>query len=159
MSARRSHYHAGLGISLLVPPPWQRARTDQVPLVFIAPVEAGFRSNLGFMRAPPDPAAPPPAEALAAAIARAHAERSAEYPGFMEIAARHLVVDGRAAFLQRYRWHPPEVPQPFAQLFGLVVTDDHGLLEINGATLDSLAARFLPLFEEIVRSIRFEPAA
>ncbi len=60
--------------------------------------------------------------------------------------------------LQIYRWKPAEAPEPFTQVFGLVLTNDHGLLEINGATLQSLQEQALPAFDSIVRSIRFIPA-
>ena len=52
-----------------------------------------------------------------------------------------------------YRWrHSPELR--FAQLQALVPVDRYRMLLINAATVDVLAERYLPLFDEILRSLR-----
>ncbi len=149
-----SHFDRDLGISLERPSDWQVGRTDDFTVVLLAPPITGYRSNLGFSRA--DPPALTPA-VLEATLATARAQQHDEYPGFVELGEVRFVQDGCPAVLQIYRWQPPDVPEPFTQVFGLVLTTDHGLLEINGATLMSLEGQALPAFEAIVRSIRFIP--
>jgi len=149
-----SHFDRGLGISLERPADWEVGRTDDFPLALLAPAEAGYRSNIGFSRAEP-PATTP--EVLDATLAVARDQQRAEYPGFEELGEARFEQDGFPAVLQLYRWQPPGAPEPFTQIFALVLTRDHGLLEINGATLRSLEERALPALQAIVRSIRFIP--
>lgn len=149
-----SHFDRALGVSLVAPPTWQRGRTDDFAMVFLAPPEAGYRSNLGFSRADPPTLT---AAVMAATIATAREQQRTAYPGFVELAAEPREVDGHPAFVQRYQWQQAGAPEPFVQVFGLVLTKDHGLLELNGATLRSLADRILPIFDDIIASIRFIP--
>jgi len=151
-----SHFDRDLGISLERPSDWEVGRTADFAVVLLAPPVAGYRSNLGFSRA--DPPALTPA-VLDATLAAARAQQHAEYPAFVEVGEVRFTQDGCPAVLQIYRWQPPEAREPFTQVFGLVLTAHHGLLEINGATLHSLEERALPAFEAIVRSIRFIPRA
>jgi hypothetical protein len=150
-----SHFDRALGISLERPADWQIGSTEDFPLALLAPVDAGYRSNIGFSRGDP-PALTD--EVLDATLAAARAQQAAEYPGFDELSEVRFVQDGHPAVLQLYRWQPPGAPEPFTQIFALVLTRDHGLLEINGATLRSLEPRALPALEAIVRSIRFIPS-
>ena len=149
-----SHFDRGLGISLERPSDWEVGRTDAFPLLLLAPAESGYRSNLGFSRGEAPSASP---AVLDATLALAREQQRADYPGFDELAVLRFEQDGFPALLQLYRWQPPGAAEPFTQLFALVLTRDHGLLELNGATLHSLEARALPALEAIVRSIRFIP--
>jgi hypothetical protein len=149
-----SHFDRGLGISLEHPDDWQVGRSAAFPLVLLAPIASGYRSNVGFSRSEPPSTSP---DVLDATLAIARDQQRADYPGFEELADLRFEQDGFPARLQLYRWQPPGAAEPFTQLFGLVLTRDHGLLEINGATLRSLEASALPALEAIVRSIRFIP--
>ncbi len=150
-----SHFDRGLGISFEHPADWQVGQTDAFAVAVLAPVEAGYRSNVGFSRA--DPPALTPA-VLEATLAAAQAQQQAEYASFVELGVVRFEQDGCPAVLQLYRWQPAGAAEPFTQLFALVLTPHHGLLEINGATLRSLEERALPALEAIVRSVRFIPA-
>jgi hypothetical protein len=149
-----SHFDRGLGISLERPSDWEVGRTDAFALVLLAPAESGYRSNLGFSRGLPPSTNP---DVLDATLAIARDQQRTDYPGFDELAVLRFDQDGFPALLQLYRWQPPGAAEPFTQLFALVLTRDHGLLELNGATLRSLEPHALPVLESIVRSIRFIP--
>jgi hypothetical protein len=149
-----SHFDRGLGISLEHPDDWEVGHTDAFALVVVAPPEAGYRSNLGFSRGEPPSTSP---DVLDATLEIARDQQRTGYPGFEELAVLRFEQDGFPALLQLYRWQPASAVEPFTQLFALVLTRDHGLLEINGSTLRSLEASALPALEAIVRSIRFIP--
>jgi hypothetical protein len=149
-----SHFDPSLSISVVAPVGWERERTEEFPLFLLAPREGDYRSNLGFSRAAAAEATP---ALMAAAIAGARAQQKAEYARFEELAASDFELDGAPAFLQHYRWQPDGAAQPFMQLFGLVQTDAHGLIEINASTLQSLAEHVLPVIGSIIESVRFIP--
>lgn len=149
-----SHFDRGLGISLEAPAGWERAATADFPLLVVAPREHGFRTNVGFSRA----AAPPTEEHLAQALAAARAAQVRDYPQLVVLAEDALTIDDCPAVLQRYRWQPPGAPEPLVAIFGLVRAGAHGLVEINGSTVLSLADRMMPVLDAIVRSLRFIPA-
>lgn len=149
-----SHFDPELGISLEAPAGWERGRTGDFPLLMLAPRESDYRSNLGFSRAD-EPA--PDAQLMEQTIAASRAQQREEYPSFVELGEQRFEIDGCRAFVQTYRWQPPSAPQPFVQVFGVVLTPAHGLVELNGATLQSLAERTLPIFDRILASIRFIP--
>ncbi len=146
-----SHYDRDLRISLVLPEHWEVGSTPDFPLFLVAPQQQGFRSNLGFSRSemPPDP------DVVTRMVEAARREQAAEYPGFNELSARELEIDSCPTFLQIYAWRPDGAAQPFRQWFGLVRTPRHGLIELNGATLESLASSAGPAVEGILRSVRF----
>ena len=151
-----SHYDATLGISIERPADWDVASTPDFTLLVLAPPASGYRSNLGFSRSTPpsqDPAV------LDATLDLARAQQATAYPDCGELGVQRFEQDGFPALLQLYRWQAPGAPEPFTQVFGLVLTRDHGLLELNGATLQSLEAQALPAIDAMIRSIRFIPRA
>jgi len=145
-----------LGLSVEAPDGWAQHSTEDFPFLLLAPREADYSSNLGFSRSG-DPSPSP--EGMQRAIAAARAEQEAEYPGFIHLAERHGEVDGFPAYIQIYSWQPESAPQPFVQIYGLVLTERNGLIEINGATLATLSATVLGQFDAIIASIRFIPLA
>ena len=141
-------------ISLELPADWSTGHTDDFPLILLAPPEMDYRSNLGFSQSDQPIASP---EALDGIIAGAKAEQLAGYSRFRQLKEERFWQDGRPAFLQQYQWQPEDAQHPFVQLFGLVLVGPDNLLEINGATLQPLAERYLPVLQKIVSSIRFIP--
>jgi len=148
-----SHFHRGLGISLFLPVGWEGGSSPDFPLLAVGPVAQSYRSNLGFSRSK----LPAVAEVVDRMLEAARAQQNAEYPGFVELSAESMEIDGHPAFFQTYEWQPPDTHQPFRQWFGLVRTPDHGLIEVNGATLRSLATTVEPRVLEILHSARFIP--
>ncbi len=145
------HHHAGLGIAVAFPEGWQAVSTLDFPLLVLAPETDGYRSTLGFSRSQ----APATPEVVQRVLAASRAEQEADYPGFVEQGLRQRTVGGHPAWVQTYVWQPPSVPQPFWQWFGLVMTPSHGLVEFNGATLQSLAEPLEEAMFEVLDSVQF----
>lgn len=139
------------GISLDLPDGWAIAATPDFPFLLLAPAERGYRSNLGFSRSEQRHST---ADDMENAIAAAHADQKANYEQFAQTDERRFELDGCRAYLQTYTWKPDTAPEPFVQVYGLVLTDHNRLIEINGATLSSLSSRMLPQFELILQSMR-----
>lgn len=149
-----SYFDPRFRISLALPADWSAGHTDDFPLILLAPPAMDYRSNLAFSQSSQEIDSP---EALDGIIAAAKAEQLAGYPRFRQLKEERFWQDGRPAYLQRYQWQPEDAQHPFVQLFGLVLVGPGNLLEINGATLQPLAERNLPVLRKIVSSIRFIP--
>jgi hypothetical protein len=142
------------GVDLTVPSDWVRVEPDAFPVAFVAPEEHGYRTTLTLSNAGFDPPTP---EGLAAVLAATRAGQREEYDGFELLGEEETEVDGRWAYLERYRWNATEPAASVTQVLGLVMIQPGSLVQLDGACLSFLAGRYVPMLEGIVRSIRFLP--
>lgn len=143
-----------IGIDVSLPPGWSQVPTTDFDVAFVGPVQDGYRPMLGISREPFDP--PTPA-GLSAGIDAIRAQQAAEYPGFELLAERAIDVDGRAAYLEHFRWNGDGVP--VTQLLAIVVMEPGRVLKADGACLRSLEHQHLALLDQIVTSIEIPRAS
>jgi hypothetical protein len=139
---------ADLGIEVSVPSGWTRVPHDDLPVFFVGLLEDGYRPTIGLTHEEFDPPTP---EGLAAGITALHAVQDAEYPGFTRIAERADEIDGRAAYVEHFRWDADGVS--ITQLLAILVIRPGLVLKVDAACLTSLAEQQLPVLDDIVRSI------
>ena len=137
-----------LGIEVSVPSGWTRIPSDELPVAFAGLLEQGYRPTIGFAQEEFDPPTP---EGLAAGIAALHAEQARTYEGFERLAERADEIDGKAAYVEHFRWNAEGVS--ITQLLALIVLGPGLVLKVDGACLTALADQQLPVLDEIVRSI------
>ena len=137
-----------LGIEVSVPSGWTRIASDDVPVAFAGLLEHGYRPTIGLTHEQFDPPTP---EGLAAGIAALHAEQARTYDGFERVAERADEIDGKAAYVEHFRWNADGLS--ITQLLALIVLRPGLVVKVDGACLTELADQHLPVLEEIVRSI------
>lgn len=143
-----------LGIDVALPSGWAQIPSDEFDAAFAGPVQNGYRPMLALTREQFDP--PTPA-GLSAGIDAIRAQQLADYPGFTLLAEQALEVDGRAAYLEHFRWDGDGVPT--TQTMALVVLEPGWVVKVDGACLTELEAEHLPLLDDFVGSIRVQAAA
>lgn len=141
---------ADLGVEVSVPSGWTRVPSDEFPVAFAGLVERGYRPTIALTH---EEFAPPTPEGLAAGITALHELQAANYDGFEIIAERADEIDGRAAYVEHFRWYAADPGASITQLLALVVLRPGLVLKIDGACLSELADQHLPVLDEIVRSI------
>lgn len=137
-----------LGIEVSVPSGWTRIPSDELPVAFAGLLEHGYRPTIGLTH---EAFEPPTPEGLAAGIAALHAAQAETYDGFERIAERADEIDGKAAYIEHFRWNADGVS--ITQLLALIVLRPGLVVKVDGACLTELAEQHLPVLEEIVRSI------
>ncbi len=150
-----SYFDKTYSLSLLVPEGWSVGSHEQFPLHFAAPVEHGYRTNLGFALAEGIGSLTP--ESFQQIIANTHADQQADYHAFHQMSEQKIMLDGLPAYVQVYEWQDEASGTPFAQVLALVATGPDTLLEIHGATLRPMAATTIPILLAMIESIRFIP--
>lgn len=150
-----SYFDKNYSISLEIPENWTASSTEDFPLVFFALRENGYRSNLGFSK---EILQPPNLEALEALINQTKKSQQQEYDDYRMIDEANFLQDGYAAYLQHYQWQPSDNNSHFSQVFGLILTGPESLFEIDGATLVEMEEKYFPIFDHIIKSIRFIPS-
>jgi hypothetical protein len=137
-----------IGIDVSLPPGWSQVPSHEDEAAFAGPAEEGYRPMLVMARERFDP--PTPA-GLSAGIDAIRALQADEYPGFDLLAERAFEIDGRAAYLQHFRWVGDGIE--VTQVLALVVMEPGWVLKVDGACLTSLEHEHLAVLDEIVMSI------
>lgn len=137
-----------IGVDVSLPPGWSQVPAPEFDVAFVGPVQDGYRPMLGMAR---EPFEPPTPAGLSAGIDAIRAQQAEEYPGFELVAERVLDVDGRAAYLEHFRWSGDGTP--VTQLLAIVVIEPGWVLKADGACLTALEHDHLPLLDAIVTSI------
>ena len=145
-----SYLDKEFSISLEVPDGWGKATTADFPLVFLAPLEDNYRSNLGFSKTAVDLPTP---QQFEQEIAKVKAQQLVDYPQFQEIEERKFWVDNRPAYWQQYEWQ--DKGYHFVQILAILVISPTLVYEVNGSTLKPVAERYLPIFSHMINSIRY----
>jgi hypothetical protein len=152
----KSHFHRALSISVVAPQDWIRSQTEDFPLLLLAPLRDGTRSNIGFSKSNTAASLP---DVLHRVLHASRQQQTSEYLDFEERSVESFSIDQCPAILQTYRWRPLDASQPLHQWFGLVQTTAHGLIELNAFTTAAHAERVSPQIRDILTSIRFIPFA
>ena len=147
-----SAYNEILHISFLYPDNWRISKTKNFTIVLIDKQKMGFMANLGFSQSE---FAKPTAEGLQLEIDYIKKYQQQTYPDFQQKSEEKLFIDNNPAYLQIFNWHYEEEKSNLSNFFGMILQKDNTLLEINGSCLRELSDIYLPLFDKIVRSIRF----
>jgi hypothetical protein len=137
-----------LGIDVSLPLGWSKIPNHEFDATFAGPVQNGYRPMLAMVRErfePPTPAG------LSQGIDAIRAQQAEDYPGFELVAEQAIEVDGRAAYLEHFRWDGDGVPT--TQTLALVVIEPGWVLKVDGACLTLLENEHLPLLDSIVTSI------
>lgn len=151
-SRMKAYFDQEMGLSLQMPSDWDAAETNQFPLVLLAPPEDGFRANMGFGVSPMNPPTP---EHLQHIITRTRHDRQQDYDHFEFINEARFMHRGFPGHIERYRWTLDNTGAALQQVFALILTGPDALYNIHGTTLEQHADKYVPLFEQIVYSIRF----
>jgi len=157
MTARlTSYFNPQTMLSVLVPVGWDGEIVDPTTFRIKGPAHAeadGYRPTMSWRRTPGPASGHDWLEGLAASTL---ADAQADYPGFSSERERRTVTSDFAPLYARwFTWRDPQSGLAFSQILGLLAGDS--LWVINAATLTSLAATYLPLFETLLDSTRIIP--
>lgn len=124
-----------------------RVQSEEFAVAFAGPVAAGWCPMLALEREDVDP---PTADGLATGTAMVKAEQSATYAGFELVDEVVCEIDGRAAYIEHFRWH---APLPLTQVMAIIELEPGRALKIDGVCLTALEEHQLPVLDEIIRSL------
>jgi len=147
-----NYFDENLSISLSVPPKWTVGENDDFELHLTAPQEMAYHSNLGFSRVLG--VGPLDATSFEQIIENTLADQQRDFEKFKLLDEQRVMVDGFPTYIERYEW---ENGRFFSQILALIAVGPNALLEIHGATLKAMEDAYIPLFIEMVESIRFIP--
>jgi len=144
----REHYIPSLSLFLALPPDWQEVQNPQVKVMYIGGLEQGYVPSLGIeVWRMKDPT--PESYQEAAAVASAKMQARGISTQLIE-----LKIDGFPAKMCNYRW--------LDESSGLRAVQQQLFLQINDTLFsfifslsETLAEKYLPVFEDVVKSIRF----
>jgi len=148
----RSHFDPDLMVSIELPDDWDIGSTDEFPLLLLAPIDQGFRANVGFSQRALDP---PTEEGFLAAIDQLKTEQARDFDGYELVGERRHVQDGWPAYLVRCRWDLEEGPTRVAQVAALYAVGPTRIVEVHSTALVALETSYLPVFQQILDSMRF----
>jgi hypothetical protein len=147
-----SYFDANLGLSLLAPRGWVAGAIEAFPLNFFAPEEKGYRAHLSFGLAQLDAPDLPTFEALMLALYPSAGLALEEYRLHTSYA---FTLDDRPAFLARYDWFAGVNLSHLAQVDVLVWVQPNICYKVHGYALLQTADRYMPVFADVISSIRF----
>ncbi len=143
---------ARFGISLEIPPDWQANPAEQCLVQIFAPKENNYSANLCFNLYPEEPVSPNLMQELMAGSAQQQAQT---LPEFKQTRLESLAIGGKPALMRQYAYRYAEVGGHLVQLQALVLVDPARLWVITASSLEELAPKYLPLIEEIIKSLTF----
>lgn len=152
-----SFAHEGLGLSLLVPASWEAEEVAANHVRFLGPPQTDlddYRPTLSVTVGEPEGFG----DAWFEAFCTAALDRlRTSYEGFELIDTERYTLSSLAPVNATwYRWQPePELR--FAQVQALVAVDATRMYLVNGATLVQREETFLPIFDQVLHSMRILP--
>jgi hypothetical protein len=146
------HHAEEIGLELDVPDGWDIERSDELPILLMAPTESGFRANIGVSTGP---LVPPSAERLAEVVAQAKQLRAETAEGYEIEDEWRLLHEGAAGWIVRARWKLDEPAITVVQVSALFLTRSGTLYQVNCTALADLASDYLPAFAEVLESLHF----
>ncbi len=150
----RSYFDPDLMVSLELPDDWETGATDDFPLVLLAPADHGFRANVGFSQRALDP---PTKDGFVAAIEQLKSEQERDFAGYELVGERRHVQDNCPAYLVRCRWDLDEGSTRVAQIAALYAAGPERIVEVHATALAELESEYLPVFQQVLDSLRFVP--
>ncbi|MFM7202748.1 MAG: hypothetical protein ACKO6N_18330 [Myxococcota bacterium] len=149
-----TYFHAPLNLSMRVPTAWNGQLLEQGGLRLLAPPHplTGYRASMDVVQGAPDGETVAWMEDFFVQVGQRQAETYLGYHIVEE--ERYALSSGAQVCARWYGWHELETGRTYAQVQALVWIDAERLLLINGATLDVLAERDLPLFRAFLRGLR-----
>jgi hypothetical protein len=148
----QTHHDQGLGVAIGVPDDWEVDSSEEFPLLLLAPVDHDFRANVGVSRTELDPPTP---EHLAEVVERVREERAREKRVVHLEGERPIVQDGASGWMLRSRWELEDAPVEVIQISGLFLTPAGLLFQLHCTTLSEAAETYLPVFRDVLDSLRF----
>jgi hypothetical protein len=148
------HYvDQALALSLDVPAGWSGLRDEHFPLTLLAPEEHGYQAHMSFMA---QQLVPPTEARLEQLVRDTYQSGSIQLPAYRLLDLQKRTVDAEPAFSVRYQWEPAEIGQALTQLDLLILARAATVYVVHCYTLQQLQGGYLPVFEQIIDSIRFE---
>lgn len=138
-------------LRLDVPEGWQVGTTQDFLRLYLAPEEAGFQANLGMNVNPSNEAKP---EAMDRLLAETDQEQQSQDKSYRQTGYEKVVIDGNPARLRYYERRLAEPGREVSQVQALILKGALALV-IDAACLKELEAEYLPVFERMIKSIRF----
>jgi hypothetical protein len=140
-----------LNLSLSAPVGWKVGSSPDFQLLMVAPVESGYQANAGFNKYARPQATPGLMDNL---IQQSHVEMSQNIEDYRQVRIEQLKVNEQPARLRVYeRKHSPSGLY-LSQMQFLYLPSPDILFLATGSSLQELAHRYLPVFEEIFRSAK-----
>lgn len=152
---KKSYYDKDVGVSLEMPAEWDAAASEHFALILLAPSKQRFRPNLSFVV---KSLKPPTPEHLQQMIDKARKDREASYQGFALVSEERLMQDNYPGHLEVYHWEMDETGTPLTQIFVLILTGPDALYSLHATCLREQETTYLPIFREIIASLRFTPS-
>lgn len=151
-----SFTHDGLAASILVPDDWEAEEVNAQTVRFYAPEltdHDGHRPTMSFAHGEPDGFG----EEWFDLFCTAARERLEAYEGFHLLRHERYTLSSLVPVdATWYEWSP-EPGTTFAQVQALVPVDANRMYLVNAATPAGAADRMLPLFDQVLRSLRVLP--
>lgn len=151
-SGKYTFYDEDTSISLVLPEEWHAGKHKDFDFMIIGPSNKGYKSNIGFSLKEIGPLTP---EVLDKIISNTKKDQVKNYNEFEEVQSSKKMINEHPIWIQQYRWKDEESGMHFSQILMLAVLEEELLLEVNGATLESIEKEFIPHMVQIVESFRY----
>ena len=138
-----SYFHKEFSISLLKPEDWKIESKDIFPLILFAPKESGFSANIGFIKSQLHP---PSSEHLRKKIAEIKQNQKLQYANFAQIYEKEIWLDSYPAYFQQFEWTSKKYNKNLSHIFGLIMTGEDALFEVNASSLKELSKNYNTIF-------------
>lgn len=148
----RSYFDPELRVSIELPAGWDVASSDDFPLLLLAPLDHGFRANVGFYERSLEPAT---VAGFVATIEQMKAEHERDFDAYEMVGERRAVQDGRPAHLVRCRWDHDDPAVRLSQVSALYAEREDRLVVVYCTALAEREGEYLPQFQRILDSLRF----
>lgn len=156
-TSKASFAHAGLLLSLLVPDDWGVEQVAPNQIRFHAPPIAeldDYSPTMSFTVGEPEGTGAAWFEEF---VTRARKQLETGYEGFELLGTDRFTNSSLAdVAVTTYRWSPSQ-DQTFSQLQALIAVDASRMYLVNAAALEPVAARYLPVFEQVLADLRILP--
>ncbi|GAB1422624.1 hypothetical protein MASR2M15_28610 [Anaerolineales bacterium] len=148
----QTYHDPDLQLSLQLPEGWETTHIEPFALVLLAPPQDLFRPNITFRLKSLSSATP---EEFDLTIRAAQQEHQMSYKDYMLLESNKFFQDGFPAYFSLYHWTADHTDDPLSQFFVLILRSPERLYSIYGSMLRPQEASFLPIIQDIIRSISF----
>ncbi|TAF32672.1 MAG: hypothetical protein EAZ57_08225 [Cytophagales bacterium] len=140
------------GLSMEVPTSWADDSNDTYYVIFYARPEKNYRSNVGFQKLGTRLGD----EAALRMFTEKYKEKlSREHYQYKAVDEQWFTQAEKPAYLHRFEWQDPEMDVAFCALHAFLYASPSNVYEMKCLTIKPLLNDHLPIFEHILKSIRF----
>lgn len=143
-----------LELSLDIPQDWKPGQTQTFQLVLLAPEEGNYQANIGFNYKTLEPPTLPALYNLYQETSRQQAQK---YQKYRQTRLEEISIEGNKGYLRTFEWETTDGAHYFSQIQAgiLIAADQPTILSISASSLKQFEAKYIPLLENAIRSLKF----